>query len=220
MRGISGASVLQVGTACRGPCDPGLAVYGVLRRASPEPRSPRGPVRAHQLQQHERSEDGAHEAQVWAQCGDRGASALRGAAGPCAHFRRELGHRGFTRLPEVAPAAVAAPPTVGTGSCAAPPGGPRSSRCSPRDPRRGSREQPGALVPQPRPAAGPAPLTLCSLRAAPACGQMKWRLSTLLTETLRPRSVRWLARTSLDSCAVLSRGRPPAGNLHRCSAPS
>lgn len=47
---------------------------------------------AHQLQYCKHPEGGAHEAQVGAQRRHRRSHALRGAAGPRANFRRELGH--------------------------------------------------------------------------------------------------------------------------------
>lgn len=65
---------------------------------SPRP-DPWARARSHQLQQHERPEAGAHEAQVRAQRRHRGPGALRRTAGPRAHFRRELGHGGSACLP-------------------------------------------------------------------------------------------------------------------------
>jgi hypothetical protein len=47
---------------------------------------------AHQLQKREHPKSGAHEAQIRSQRRHRGSHALRGAAGPRAHFRRELRH--------------------------------------------------------------------------------------------------------------------------------
>lgn len=132
-------------------------------RRDPLPR----PASAHQLQQHERTEAGAHEAQVRTQRRYRGAGALRWAAGPRAHFRRELGHRSSARLPgshrppspplpRWAPAltplllgGLRLPPPLGSG---------RYARCLGKEPggARCSRNSGPALV------AGPAPLTLRS----------------------------------------------------------
>lgn len=154
-RVTSGASALKAprgGHAVWGACGPGWGVCGAQGGPRGLP-SPGGPA-AHQLQQHEHPDHGAHEVQVRAQRGHRGAGALRGAAGPRAHFGRELGHRGSARLPDVAPAAAAAaPPAVGPGSCAAPPGGTRSGRRSRRYARR-RRRDPGAARCGPSP--GPA----------------------------------------------------------------
>lgn len=63
-------------------------------RGSPESplSSPRAIYPSHQLQKREHPKGGAHEAQVRSQRRHRRSHALCGAAGPRAHFRRELRH--------------------------------------------------------------------------------------------------------------------------------
>lgn len=189
--GASGLKAPRGGHGVWGACGPGLGGMRCLGAPRGLP-SPGGPA-PHQLQQHEHPDHGAHEVQVRAQRGPRGAGALRGAAGPRAHFGRELGHRGSARLPEVASAAAAAPPAVGPGSRAAPPGGTRSRRRSRRSARRRRRDPapPGAAPAPPRPRRGPAPLTLRSPPAGPAWRRTKSRRPTSQTGRLRPQPVKW-----------------------------
>ena len=91
----------------------------IPKRAAPESLTPPGPARtplhhhpnpvpgprprerAHQLQEHERTEAGAHEPQVGAQRRHHCAASLRRAAGPRVHFGRELCHVASARLPRL-----------------------------------------------------------------------------------------------------------------------
>lgn len=98
---------------------------------------------AHQLQKREHPKGGAHKAQVRSQRRHRCSHALRGAAGPGAHFRRELRHSDRepttlrTRSRRCSGAATADPWTEPTGA-----------------------RSPTPLRPRPRPSQRPRPLTL------------------------------------------------------------
>lgn len=178
---------MSLGCGCTG-CEGGPP-------GAPDPPGPRryptrGPARAHQLQQHERAQAGAHEAQVRAQRGDGGAGALGWAAGPRAHFRRELGHRGSARLAR----SLRPPRRPCRGGCRLPR---RSSRGAParaaapgapRGELGGSPQLPGAAGLRPRPRGGTRPFN-----PSPSAGGSSLETleaaSTLQTGKLRPPSV-------------------------------
>lgn len=131
------------------PAISGVSVPGVPGESPIQ--SPSYP--AHQLQKREHPKGGAHETQVRSQRRHRGSHALRGTAGPRAHFRRELRHsdrepttlrprsRRCSGASTVAPAAGVAwdPWTEPTGA-----------------------RSPAPLRPRPRPSLRPGPLTLGS----------------------------------------------------------
>lgn len=103
---------------------------------------------AHQLQKREHPKSRAHEAQVRSQRRHRGSDTLRGAAGPSAHFRRELRHGDCepttlrSRSGRCSGAATAAPAAGAAWDPWTEPTGARS---------------PAPLRPGPRPSRGPAP---------------------------------------------------------------
>lgn len=105
---------------------------------------------AHQLQKREHPKGGAHEAQVGSQRRHRRSHALCGAAGPGAHFRRELSH-GDRELTTLRPRSRRCSGAATEAPAAGPATDPRTEPTGERSP--------APLRPRPRPARRPRPLT-------------------------------------------------------------